>query len=82
MKQLVTGIINQRKMLIKLNKSGKNTAVCLAIISKLQPWIDAYGKVATENQWRRFRDRNLNDLMYLIPNNKAGENLRSKLINS
>lgn len=82
MKKLVISIIKQRQTLIRLNKSGKNTAVCLSIIGKLQPWIDAYGKTATENQWRKFIDRHRSELLYLIPNSKAGESVKCKLINS
>lgn len=77
--KLVTSIILQRKKLIQLNCSGKDTALCLAYIKELSIQIEAYKSKWNEEGWRKFIIRNFNKLEYLIPNNKSGQTIKSKL---
>lgn len=78
-KTLVKSIINQRKRLLKLNCSAKNTSLCLRYINELSSQIEAFQNKWNEEGWKRFILRNLNKLEYLIPNNKAGLTIKNKL---
>ena len=78
MKKAILNIIKVRKQLIRIGKSGKNTARCLQIIERLEAWINAYSP--TEQQWRKFAQRKEQELRYLCPENKAGETLWNNII--
>lgn len=82
MKKVVLNIIKVRKSLIRLGKSGKPAAICIAKIEKMENWIKAYSNRLTEEQWRKFAQRNLEDLRYLCPSNKSGDTLFQNLLNN
>jgi hypothetical protein len=75
----IRAVIAQRKRLIQIGKSQKNTALCFAMINRIEILLEAYGKKYTPNQWNRFLERHKSELNYLIPNNKAGDSVREKL---
>jgi hypothetical protein len=77
--RLVTSILAQRKRLIAMQIGGKNKATCLQYIQELSIQVEAYKNKWNDEGWRNFIKRNLNKLEYLIPENKAGETIKSKL---
>ncbi len=79
-KRIVQSILNQRKRLIDTGKSFKDKATCFKIIRQIQTYIDAHGNRYTLEQWKKLIVNNYNDLLFLIPNNKAGLSIKFKLM--
>jgi hypothetical protein len=63
-----------------MGKSGKPVGVCIAKIERMENWINAYSNTLTETQWKKFAQRNLDDLRYLCPSNKSGDTLFENLL--
>lgn len=78
-KQLVVQIIRVRSKIIDKGSSGKNIAKCYSIMKELKLQIDAYGDRWSTEAWKAFVKRNLDNLSFLIPENKSGHNLKQKL---
>lgn len=74
-------IIRIRKKLIKLGIKKKDTMRCLEIITRLERQIEAYSKVWKKEGWKKFLQRNYNDILFLIPGNK-GRDLNIEILNS
>jgi hypothetical protein len=77
--RLVISILAQRKKLIEMKCSGKDTALCLAYIKELSIQVEAYKSKWNEEGWKKFIIRNFNKLEYLVPNNKSGQTIKTKL---
>lgn len=77
--KFVKSILAQRKRLLTSNVSGKNKSLCVSYIKELSIQIEAYQNRWNEDGWKKFIQRNIDKLDYLIPNNKAGDSIRQKL---
>lgn len=78
-KRVIGKVISIRKKLIQNGCSGKNTARCFALIKELSIQIEAHGNKWDSNGWKAFAQRNMDKIMFLIPENKAGETLKNQL---
>lgn len=76
---IVRGIIQQRKKLMKLGVSGKNNMRCAVYIKEISNYVDAFGDKWDDNRWRAFVCKHMEKISYLIPENKSGETILSKL---
>jgi predicted glycosyltransferase len=74
-------VISQRERLIKLGKSYKNNTKCVQIIAKIKPYLQAYQKTWSEQSWRNFVERHLDDVSYLVPSSPQGQTILKKLVN-
>jgi hypothetical protein len=77
--KMIRSIINQRKRLIDLKVNGKNITLCFRYIKELSDQIDYSGKNWTEDGWKRFIQRNIDKIEYLVPDSKAGKTIKEKL---
>lgn len=76
---IIKGILKQREILIKKGASHKNTMDCLRTIKNIKLQIEAYQYKWDEEGWRRFFQRNESDILFLIPENKAGSTIKQKI---
>jgi len=79
---LIISILKQRKRLIQMHIGGKNTAVCNEYIKHISTHMEAHKNKWDDEGWKNFIKRNISKLEYLIPENKAGETIKSKLWNT
>jgi hypothetical protein len=79
LQRLVTSILKQRKYLISASMSGKNTQLCLKYINEISIQIEAHKSKWNEEGWKKFIERNIDKLEYLVPENKAGQTIKQKL---
>lgn len=80
--KLVKGIILQRKKLLQLGVSGKNEMKCYKYIAEISKYIDAYSNKWNDERWHSFVLGRINEIKYLIPENKAGQTTLNKLYES
>lgn len=80
--KLIKGILNQRKLLLKMGKSQKNPMRCHQYIDNISKQIDAYQQKWDDEGWKRFFLRNSAEIIYLIPENNAGLTIKQKIYES
>jgi hypothetical protein len=76
---IIKGILKQREILIKKGASHKNAMDCLRTIKNIKLQIEAYQYKWDEEGWKRFFQRNESDILFLIPENKAGSTIKQKI---
>ena len=79
---IIKGILKQREVLIKKGASHKNAMRCLTTIKNIKLQIEAYQCKWDEEGWKRFFMRNESDILFLIPENKAGYTIKQKIYES
>jgi hypothetical protein len=77
--KIVPSIIRMRKFLIKTNRSKTNDLKSHKYINQLNLYIEAYGHKWNDHGWHRFVSQHINEIEYLIPENKSGNSLKNKL---
>lgn len=75
-------IIRVREKLIRNKKSAKNLSRCVNYIKELNNYINAYESKWTAEQAQRFVINHYAQISYLVPENKTGHQLKTKLYES
>lgn len=77
--KMLKSILSQRKLIVRNGVSSKNTLLCLDIIKKLEIQMDAYGAKWDLDGWKKFLQRNHEQISFLIPSNVSGKTILEKL---
>jgi hypothetical protein len=79
MKEVVQKIIRVRKNLLKNERGYKNPLRSWKIIERLEGYFLNYPK-ASETAFKRYVQKHLDEILYLIPSNPAGDSLKSEIL--
>lgn len=71
-------VVRVRKYLMREGKSGKHQFRCIRIIEEFEKYMSAY-KSLPDDYWRRFIVKHKEDIQFLFPENKTGENFTKTL---
>lgn len=80
--KILRSIVRTRKKLIRENVSRKNSLVCFEYIRKISNYLDAYESKWNEESWKKFVINHVSEIIYLIPENKAGLTVKTKIYES
>lgn len=70
-KEFLSRVIRSREHLMKRSKSKRSNLQCAQIIKRLKRQMDAYGNKWTSEGWRKFLERNREDIAFIIPGNNS-----------
>lgn len=79
---IIKGVLRQREFLIKNGASHKNAMECYKYIKNIKMQIEAYQNKWDDEGWKKFVKRNAAEILFLIPENKAGYTIKQKIYES
>lgn len=81
LRKFITGLIRQRRFLLRSGRSLKNRARMLAIVQRFERHLAFYPNIS-EGQLRSYLLKHIDDVVALMPSGtRAGEAMRERFFN-